>query len=81
MKFKNKNKIYIVLLAICFLLISIVATHYSADYENSVQGTHNKGMYNMLAQIKKLCLYASIMLFIGYGYLRFQTNNKLINNK
>jgi DNA-binding transcriptional regulator of glucitol operon len=81
MKLRNKKKSYILLAAICFALISIIALYFSLNYENSIQGTHNKGMYNMFKQIEKLCLYTSIMLFIGYGYLWLQTTNKLSNNK
>jgi hypothetical protein len=63
---KNKKKLYILLAAICFTLIGLIAAYFSSDYENSIQGTHNKGMYNMLEQIKRMCSYMGSILFVGF---------------
>ena len=67
MKLKNKKKLYILLAAICFTLIGLIVAYFSSDYENSIQGTHNKGMYNMLEQIKRMCSYMGSILFVGFA--------------
>ena len=63
---KNKKKLYILLAAICFTFIGLIAAYYSSNYENSIQGTHNKGMYNMLVQVQRLCSYFGAILFVGF---------------
>ena len=67
MKLKNKKKLYILLAAICFTLIGLIVAYFSSDYENSIQGTHNKGMYNMLEQIKRMCSYMGSILFVCFA--------------
>lgn len=63
---KLKKKYYILLVAICLTLIGLVAAYYSSNYEDSIQGTHNKGMYNMLRQIQSICSYLGSILFVGF---------------
>ncbi len=61
MKFNNKKKLYILLAAIGFGLIGLVAAYYGPVFD-SEQGTHQRGIFNMLIYIKLVCFMCSILL-------------------
>ncbi|MCL3779931.1 hypothetical protein EMN47_05950 [Prolixibacteraceae bacterium JC049] len=63
---KLKKEYYFLLAAICVTLIGFIAAYYSSYYENSIQGTHDRGMYGMLEEIRKSCLYFGTALFVGF---------------
>lgn len=66
MKLKTEKKHYILLVAICFTLIGLIAAFWSPYYENSAQGTHEKGVYNLLQYVSNLCLIIASFSFMGF---------------
>jgi len=64
MKQEKRPTAYLVVIAICLALIGLIAAYYMPMYENAVQGTSEKGIYNVLKQISTMFSKVAAVLFI-----------------
>jgi hypothetical protein len=76
MKLIKNRQHYILLIAICLTLIGLIALFLGKQYENSVQGTHEKGMFNLFEYISKFCLIIGSFSFMGFVVARYFFKNQ-----
>jgi multisubunit Na+/H+ antiporter MnhG subunit len=81
MKLMKNKQHYLLLVAIFFTLIGLIALFLGTPYENSVEGTHGNGMYNMFEYITRLCLFIGSFSFVGFVLLLIISKHKDNENK
>ena len=76
MKQEKASKSYIVVIATCLALLGLISAYFMPMYENSVHGTIEKGIYNVLKYISNgFLINASIFFTI------FVINKTISKNK
>ena len=76
MKQENASKSYIVVIATCLVLIGLISAYFMPMYENSMQGTSEKGIYNVLKYISNGFLI-NVLIF----FTIFVINKTILKNK
>ncbi len=65
MKLKTKAKLPLLIIAICSFLIGLTAAYFAPRYEHSLQGTSDRGTYNVLNQTSDIFGTISVVLFLA----------------
>lgn len=78
---KDKKKGYILVAAICILIIGFFAAYFSAGYANAEKGSFDGGMYAMLKYIQTICSFMGPILFLGFVVLLVNSKNKGVEEK
>lgn len=76
MKLKKTSKLYLIVIAICMALIGLIAAYFEPLYENSLQGTSERGIYNVLKYTSILFLANSTIFFLVFVIVKLTSTHK-----